>query len=337
MADNDFIMKMRAEKMKKDYESSGYPETVSEISKEEIMLPMRDGKCMRTVLYKPSNTDHYPVIMRRTCYPNDEPLIIIDAENFSKRGYCFIYQFCRGTGGSEGEWNPNINERDDGLDMVNWIRSQPWCESLGYWGLSYSSLTGWSISDLITGKVDSMFLLHYGTDRFISAYHKGLFHHDILTGWSMQNAGRPIKADYEASCLYMPQVEVDEALWGGKLQWYRDYVTNEYFEDSYWQHGFWKQLREIPSNVEIPLYIVSGWYDHHHESTMKTWSRLNEKSKRMSWLEIGGWNHGHDCINNFKHSFAIFDIFKRNLFAHNFINKYSKCINITCHNTKIFT
>ena len=250
MSDHDFIIKMRAEKMKKDYESSGYPETVTEISKEEIMLPMRDGKRMRTILYKPTNTNQYPVIFRRTCYPNDEPLIIIDAENFSKRGYCFIYQFCRGTGGSEGTWLPNVNEREDGIDMVNWIWNQPWCESLGYWGLSYSSLTGWIISDCIKGKVNSMFLLHYGTDRFISAYHKGLFHHDILTGWSMQNAGFSIKADYEKSCLYMPQIEVDENLWGHKLNWYRDYVSNECFDDDYWQNGLWKNLREIPKSVE---------------------------------------------------------------------------------------
>lgn len=287
----DFV-KMRTEQLKKDYASCGFPETVSEIVREERMLPMRDGKRMHTVLYKPAGLPCYPVILRRTCYPQDEPLIAIDAENFARRGYCFIYQFCRGTGGSEGDWLPNVNERDDGIDTASWIRSQPWCDCLGYWGLSYAALTGWAFADAGKGKVDSMFLLHYGTDRFTSAYHKGLFHHDVLTGWSMQNAGWPVTADYEASCRYMPHLEVDEALWGGRLPWYRDYITNEYPEDDYWQQGWWKQLREIPSRVEIPLYIVSGWYDHHHESTMKTWSRLNPAAKAMSWLEIGGWNHG---------------------------------------------
>lgn len=286
------FMKIRMEQLQKDYASCSYPETFSRISREELMLPMQDGKCMRTVLYHPQGSAQYPVILRRTCYPRDEALIAIDAENFARRGYCFIYQFCRGTGGSEGDWLPNVNERSDGLDTVNWICAQPWCEGLGYWGLSYAALCGWAITDTVKGKVDSMFLLHYGTDRFTSAYHKGLFHHDVLTGWSMQNAGWPIDADYETSCRYMPHLEVDEALWGGKLPWYRDYITNEYPEDPYWQQGWWKQLAGIPSQVEIPLYIVSGWYDHHHESTMKTWSRLNPAAKKMSWLQIGGWNHG---------------------------------------------
>ena len=294
MEDNvmEDFMKMRIKQLERDYETCGFPKTVSEYTVEEQMLPMRDGMRMKTVIYKPAGLERYPVLLRRTCYPSDEGLIQVDAKNCALRGYAFIYQFCRGTGGSEGEWIPNVNERDDGIDTVSWLHGQPWCDGIGYWGLSYAALTGWAFADVVKGKVDSMFLLHYGTDRFVSAYHKGLFHQDVLTSWSMQNAGRPVTADYEASCRYLPQIEVDEALWGGKLPWYRDYISNEYLEDVYWQQGWGKQLREIPDKVEIPLYILSGWYDHHHESTMKTWSRLNPETREMSWLEIGGWNHG---------------------------------------------
>ena len=287
----DFVNE-RIKSLKTDYEHCGFKIVTNEISIETIMLPMRDGKKLRTVIYKPLGFDKIPVIVRRTCYPNDEVLVQIDAENMAKRGYCFIYQLCRGTGGSEGRWVPNINERNDGIDTINWIYRQEWCENIGYWGQSYSALTGWAFADEVKDKVTSMLLVHYGTDRFISAYHKGLFHHDVLTGWSMQNAGWKIDAAYEESCRYMPQIRVDEDMWGGKLPWYRDYITNEYFEDDYWQQGWWKTLREIPEKVEIPLYIISGWYDHHNESTMKTWERLNAKAKNMSWLEIGGWNHG---------------------------------------------
>lgn len=283
---------IRIKQLKEDYENCGFPRTNSEYTVEEQMLPMRDGRRMKTVIYRPVGSERYPVLLRRTCYPSDKGLIQVDAENCALRGYAFVYQFCRGTGGSEGEWFPNINERDDGIDTVNWICEQPWCEAVGYWGASYTALTGWAFADAAKGKVSSMFLVHYGTDRFASAYHKGLFHHDILTSWSMQNAGRPVDADYISSCRYLPHIEVDEALWGGKLSWYRDYISNEYPEDAYWQQGWWKQLREIPSKVEIPLYILSGWYDHHHESAMKTWSRLRRETRKMSWLEIGGWNHG---------------------------------------------
>ena len=61
--------------------------------------------------------------------------------------------------------------------------------------------------------------------------------------------------------------------------------------DALWQTGWWKQLREIPSKTKVPIYLLSGWYDHHHGSSMKTWERLNEETKQHSWLEIGAWNH----------------------------------------------
>lgn len=89
----------------------------------------------------------------------------------------------------------------------------------------------------------------------------------------------------------MPQVEVDETLWGKKIEWYRAYILNTHADDAYWQQGWWHQLSEIPQKVTLPLYIISGWYDHHHGSTMKTWERLSDVAKEHSWLEIGGWNH----------------------------------------------
>ena len=65
-------------------------------------------------------------------------------------------------------------------------------------------MTGWAFADAAEGKVAAMFLEDYGTDRFVSAYEKGCFRHDILTAWSMENAEKPVNADYRESCRYLP-------------------------------------------------------------------------------------------------------------------------------------
>ena len=52
------FMKMRAEQLKKDYASCGFPQEVSGFRKEELLLPMRDGKRLRTVLYKQIGRAH---------------------------------------------------------------------------------------------------------------------------------------------------------------------------------------------------------------------------------------------------------------------------------------
>ncbi|HHV12864.1 MAG TPA: CocE/NonD family hydrolase [Clostridiales bacterium] len=300
-------MKYICEMKQKEYGESCYKAIYPAYIQEDVMLPMKDGARLRTLIYKPASEKgipvegSLPVILERTCYPGQEPISRLHGEQLAKRGYIFISQYCRGTGGSEGEWEPNTNERADGLDTLRWLEEQEWVDVIGYWGNSYLALTGWAVADQVPDKVKGMCLTHYGTDRFKSAYEKGMFRQDVLTSWAMENAGYPVNADYMESCKFLPQIEVDEKLWGRKVQWYRDWITNTNREDSYWQQGWWKELYDIPSRVKVPLYIRSGWYDHHHGSSMNTWEKLAAKTKEHCWLDIGGWNHAFiPCMEDCK-------------------------------------
>ena len=246
---------------------------------EECFLPMPDGVKLYTVIYKPAGKESFPVLIQRSCYPTQMEIYQVYGEELARRGYGYVLQICRGTGRSEGEWEPNVNERGDGLAALGWLNDQKWAESIGYFGASYLALTGWAIADAVPEKVKGMMLTVYGTDRFKSAYEKRLFRHDVLTGWSMANAGHPVDADYLASCRFRPHAKVDEAMWGGRLSWYQDWIHAVERNDVYWQH------------------IVEAWYDHHFGSAMNTWSALDEETKEHSWLDIGCWNHmSADCI-----------------------------------------
>ena len=261
--------------------------------KKEVMLPMRDGVKLRTVFQFPEmkGAQSYPTILMRSCYPFMEVILEQQAIEYSKRGFLFICQWCRGTGGSEGEWVPNVNERNDGLDTLEYLQQQDYVGNIGYLGDSYLALTGWCMADAVPPKVKTMYLGVYGCDRHTSAYKDGLFRQDILTAWAMGNAGTEVEAPYLESCAYRPQVEVDEKLWGVRLDWYRDWITHPDREDPYWQEGFWGMLGQIPSKVQIPLFIRDGWYDHHLGSAIVTYERLSEEAKAHSVLQIGPWNH----------------------------------------------
>ena len=298
--DKNELARFLAGQQRKEYAASIAPEVCASFVCTRHMVPMRDGAHLETFVYLPDmEQEVYPVILDRTCYPMFDPTMQVHGEELAKRGYAFVYQYCRGIRGSEGTWEPNVHERADGLDTADWIAKQPWAGRIGMWGRSYEALVGWAMADAAAGKITSMFLGAYGTDRFVSAWEKGSFRHDVLTSWTMENAGFPIAADYEKSCRYMPHAQVDEALWGKKIDWYRDYILNEDVSDAYWQGGWWKQLREIPGKVTIPLFITSGWYDHHHGSSMVTWERLNEQAKAHSWLEVSSRNHFQNpCVED---------------------------------------
>ena len=258
-----------------------------------VVLPvrMRDGAALRTVISRPAGNGPFPTILVRSCYPRDEPLYRLHAAAYSARGFAFVYQFCRGTGGSEGLWQPNENERSDGSDTLAWLTSQAWAGEIGYFGCSYLALTGWAVADIVPEQVKTLYLTHYGTDRFESAYRSGCFRQDVLTSWAMENAGQPIHADFYESAAFRPQVHVDESLWGCRLDWYRDWITHTERSDPYWTQGFWGMLRQVPSRVRRPVYLGAGWYDHHLGSMLLTWSALSEESRRHSTLRIGAWNH----------------------------------------------
>ena len=289
--------------IQEDYDSLPYPAQNVEVAVEERMLPMPDGVRLKTYLFheKQENLETgsraFPVILQRSPYFHAMDVYRVHGMNLVRRGFLYVVQCCRGTGESEGIWEPNINERQDGLHTVRWLAAQDWTERIGYWGDSYLALTGWCMADELPDKVKGMYLGVYGTDRFTSAYCKGLFRHDVLTAWAMENAGHPVTADYLESCRFRPHNRVDEALWGGALPWYRDWIGSVKEEDPYWQEGLWYLLRKIPQKVNLPLLIREGWYDHHLGSALKSYEALNGDAAEHATLEIGSWNHGSmNCL-----------------------------------------
>ena len=269
-------------------------------NQEEYFIPSSDGVRLETWLYFPLHSEG-PVstIAVRSCYPNQEELLVKKAEAFNRRGFGFAIQWCRGTHRSEGDWVPNVHEREDGLAFMDFLQQDARILNVGYWGDSYLAMTGWCMADAVPSKVKAMCLNVYGCFRHVSAYQDGLFRQDILTSWAMENAGKMVNADYLESAAFRPQIEVDEKMWGIRLDWYRDWITHTDADDPYWEEGFWGMMKEIPSKIRIPLYIREGWYDHHLGSALCSWNALAEKTKAMSILEIGPWNHySNVCIEH---------------------------------------
>ena len=289
------MLEMYKQQLVRQFDECSVPVVCAIGQSGETTVTMDDGVKLRTMYWKPEGKERFPVILLRSCYPNQEPVLVVKAEQVCRRGFGVVLQWCRGTGGSEGEWEPNIYDRADGLATMRWLDQMDEVESIGYWGDSYLAYTGWCMADAVPDKCKTMYLGVYGCDRHVSAYQDGLFRQDILTGWAMGNAGRPIDADYIASCRYRPQVEVDEAMWGIKLDWYRDWITNTDRDSEYWSQGLWRKLRETPSEMKIPVFIRDGWYDHHLGSAIATYRSLSPESRAHTTLQLGPWNHSYGC------------------------------------------
>ena len=279
---------------RQQFAESGYPVTNKIAPPTTVMLPMSDGCKLETIVYLPLGSAPFHTLIYRTPYMVYHQEDMATAEEYCKRGFAYVLQMCRGTGKSEGKWEPNVNEKCDGFDTQNWVAEQEWCKDIGLLGFSYMTYTCWATVSGLNPKVKTMYMTHYGTDRFASLYKSGLFRMDLMTGWAKNNAGFPISASLLDTCRFIPQIEVDEKLWGKRVDWYRDWISNTNKGDPYWHQGFWEELLQAPRSLEIPVCIGAGWFDHHLEGTVISFNELGAAARDHSHLRIGAWKHFYD-------------------------------------------
>ena len=106
------------------------------------LVPMRDGVRLRTDHYAP-DLSGAPTVLVRTPYGLDAALGLL-ARTVAEQGFHVVVQSCRGTGDSEGDFEPMRHERADGLDTVDWLRAQPWYSGeLCTFGPSYVGFVQW--------------------------------------------------------------------------------------------------------------------------------------------------------------------------------------------------
>ncbi len=304
--------------MNDDFMAIGTGEPVCGIRERyEFMMPMRDGVRLHTVVFVPDLKGPYSMVFSRNPYAGDKELLEFQGRLFCEHGYMFAHQYCRGIGESEGEWEPFANEREDGIDALNYFQEQENIKNIGLYGMSYVGYAAWMVLDALPPKVKTAYIAHFGANRYRQMYCNGLFRHDIYTPWAMWDSGSDRKFTYDDSLkagLYRPHIEADEAVWGIRLPWYRDWVSHTDYNAPFWKNSFWQILQEMPEKVSIPICLQCGWYDHHFGGMMDGYNALNEEARQKARLLIGPWVHekapcieGHNVLDAFEtgeHSYA---------------------------------
>jgi putative CocE/NonD family hydrolase len=144
------------------------PITNRDYVKREVMLPMRDGTKLYTVIVYPKGITNAPIVLTRTPYNAagranrmDSPSILstlpLADEMFVKAGYIRVYQDIRGKYGSEGDYvvtkpvigplNTSGNDHvTDAYDTIDWlVNKQNLPESNGRVGMIGSSYEGFTV------------------------------------------------------------------------------------------------------------------------------------------------------------------------------------------------
>ncbi len=133
------------------------PPVSTDFAFQEVMIPMRDGVHLQTVIVTPRNhAGPLPILMQRTPYgvPKEVPKTLSDSfKLLAKDGYVFVFQNLRGRFKSEGVFKissqvnlndpKDTNETTDAYDTIDWlVKNVPNNNGrVGIYGVSYNGLT----------------------------------------------------------------------------------------------------------------------------------------------------------------------------------------------------
>jgi putative CocE/NonD family hydrolase len=264
----------------------------------DLAATMADGVILRADRWYSPGHPGDPVILLRSPYGRRQ--LGLSGRLMAERGYQVVIQSCRGTFGSEGEWDPFHNERADGRATLEWIATQPWFTGkLATFGPSYLGLVQWAVASDPPGHLAAM-ALQVTASRFRDAvvYPGGSFAYETGAVWIHQleyqelgwrkllaaqlRAGRALTTVADT----LPLRDADKAGVGRRIGYYHDWLAHNHPGDPWWDAvDFSRDVSRVP-----PASLLGGWYDIFLPSQVLDYCSLVEAG-RTARLTVGPWTH----------------------------------------------
>ena len=284
--------------------------------KTEVMIPMRDGVKLFTVILAPENqTSDLPILMSRTPYGvagwssaglnGSRPELVKD-------GYIFVFQDIRGRTDSEGVFEmlrPPRDKRDpkatdestDTYDTIDYlIKNVP--KNNGRVGIMGVSYDGWTAAVALLDPHPALKAsspqapvtdLWMGDDFS----HNGAFRQTYAHDWAvpLESAKKGGSAKIETADTYdwflkqakLPVLSNELAT---KSHSWKAFIEHPTW-DAYWQS---KATNLYLKDTSVPTLIVGGWWDQEDLYGPLALYRSLQKADNDNqvFLVMGPWNHG---------------------------------------------
>lgn len=276
-----------------------------------LLAPMRDGILLATDLFRNADRVVAPVLVMRLPY-DKERSVNPDVIRMVQAGYHVVIQDTRGRFASQGDFQANFQEINDGADCYAWVAQQPWCDGrIGTLGSSYLGQVQWLAAPQMPDAVKALIVLIAPVDHYADvAYRGGVLNLGSMLFWCSMMAlgeqGRRLavgRATHEA-------MQNQLAAFGDLAQLYAtlpltamahlqelaphffDWLAHPAYDD-YWREIDARNFAQL----DKPVLHIGGWYDIFLNGTLQGFMGMRNGAKsaqarRQQKLIIGPWSHG---------------------------------------------
>ncbi len=296
-------------------------------TRREVMIPMRDGVKLHTVIMVPKGAASAPILLTRTPYDAsgraeraDSPKMLSALpegdEQFVRAGYIRVFQDIRGKYGSEGDYvvtrpvigplNPTkVDHVTDAYDTIDWLVNKANLpESNGRVGMLGSSYEGFTVAMALLSPHPALKVAApespmidgwMGDDWF----HYGAFRQANI-GWIGSQTGYKAKGkeppssgldDYETFRRIGSAGAWAKASGFDQLPYWRRMSEHPAY-DAFWQgQALDKLIAANPSNVPT-MWLQGLWDQEDMYGAIITWEALKAKGRAgNNHLVMGPWRH----------------------------------------------
>ena len=264
-----------------------------------------NGVELFTVVCLPGDGGKFPTVIYRTPYVDkdeDTPEAEICAKKQTEyaywldAGYAVVFQHCRGRGKSSGDCVPYIYEREDGLALQEWIRQQPFYNGELYLrGASYGSSVHF-VTAPFAPDIKGAILEVQDCDRYNCNYRNGFYKVGLHGSWyvSMYKHKSIRKKNYtKDSYRMLPLCDFSQTVFGEHAADFDEILCHPRREDAFWHTRFGGgEARDAIKHANIPILLVTGFYDIYTGGVFDMWRGLDEKTRALCALAVHPYDHG---------------------------------------------
>jgi uncharacterized protein len=282
-----------------------------------VMIPMRDGVSLETVVFSPSPLPKpLPMLLVRTPYGIRKDDRSVRSEWYAPLradGYIFVFQNLRGRFGSQGvfvmdrppreERAPtSTDETTDAYDTIEWL-VQHVPQNSGRVGMLGGSYAAWTATMALLEPHPALAVVSEAAspaDQFLGDdyHHNGAFRLSYcfeFSAWleSVPGQSAPFAFDrldsYEWFLALGPLSQVNERYFHGRVPSWNQFVEHP-DQDEFWlRRSFASHL----THTRVPTLNVAGFWDQEdYYGPLKIYELLERTdTARANHLVIGPWNH----------------------------------------------